>query len=375
MANIIDYMDWRGDITFEQSGLNEVDGLIFSQLAYIPFDGLLESGFSEYRTIEDIGSAFFSVYSEDIIDTWTDLLKNCCLVLKKMMETDRFRKLLLFNYCSEFDPEESKQFAAVTINLSDDTCYIAFRGTDDSIAGWEEDFKACYMMPVPAQSKAAEYVRYVLDNYNGKIYIGGHSKGGNLAVYASMVEGYKDKERIIRVQNYDGPGFLQEYVESEGYRKIVDIVDSYTPKASIVGMIMFREDESVIVESSEKGFMQHTGISWQILGKHFQTADSYENFSMVFSKANKIWINEISMEERELFIEIVFKVLKSGFDTVTGLKEGFFNTATTILKSYNNVDKETRKMIRKIIGQIIKLSTSSYKETKKEIKNLEEKAN
>lgn len=375
MANIIDYMDWRGDITFDRSGVNEVDGLIFSQLAYIPFDGLLENGFTEYRTIEDVGNAFFSVYTEDIIENWTELLKSCCLVLRKMMESDRFKNLLLCNYCSEFDPEKSKQFAAITINLTCNTCYVAFRGTDDSIAGWEEDFNACYMMPVPAQSKAAEYIRYVLDNFDGFIYIGGHSKGGNLAVYASMVEGYKDKNRIVRVQNYDGPGFLQEYVESEGYRRIIDIVDSYTPKASIVGMIMFSGDDNVIVESSEKGFMQHTAISWQVLGSHFQTADSYENFSVVFSKANKIWINEISREERALFIEIVFKVLKSGFDTVTGLKEGFFNTATTILKSYNDVDKETRKLIRSIIGQIIKLSTSSYKETKKEIKNLEEKSN
>lgn len=375
MANIIDYMDWRGDVTFEQVGLNEIDGLIFSQLAYIPFDGLLENGFSEYRTLYDLGRDFFDTFPEEDIENWTDLLRNCCTVLKKMMEVERFKNLLLCNYCSEFDPEQSKQFAAITINLFGENCYVAFRGTDDSLAGWEEDFKACYMMPVPAQAKAAEYVRYVLDNFDGKIYIGGHSKGGNLAVYASMVEGYKDKNRILRVQNYDGPGFLQEYIESEEYISMSKLVDNYTPKASIVGMIMFREDENIIVESSEKGFMQHAAISWQVLGGHFVTADCYENFSMVFSKANKNWINEISMEERELFIEITFKVLRMGFDTVTGLKEGFFNTATTIIKSYNNIEKSTRKLIRGIIGQIIKLSTSSYKETKKEIKNLEEKAN
>ena len=142
-----------------------------------------------------------------------------------------------------------------------------------------------------------------------------------------------------------------------------------------MGMIMFRDDDCVIVESSEKGLMQHAGISWQVKGTHFVTADSFENFSMVFSQANKTWINGISEEERELFIEIVFRILRDGFDTVTGLKEGFFTTATAIIKSYNGIEKETRRMIRRIVGHVIKLSKESYFETRKMIKSSEEKGN
>lgn len=377
MANIIDYMDWRGDVTFAHSPINEIDGLIFSMLAYIPFDDMLEQGFTEYRSLKEVGSQFFETYPAEEIEKWPQLLKSCSEVLKKMMEVDRFKDLLLCNYVAESDTVSNKpmQFGAITVVIDEGLYYVAYRGTDDTLAGWEEDFIACYMMPVPAQKKASEYLKYVLKNTTGSVYLGGHSKGGNLAVYAAVEEGYKRKKRIARVHNYDGPGFLQEYVEKKEYAEMATIVDNYCPRASVVGMIMFREDDGVIVESSEKGLMQHTGISWQVLGNGFITAESHEDLSLIFSRANKQWINEIGRDERELFIELVFTILREGFDTVTGMKEGFFSTATTIIKSYNHIDKETRKMARKILGQVIKLYTATRKETKKEIKNLEEKVN
>lgn len=374
MANIIDYMDWRGDILMKHSALNEVDGLIFSQFAYVPFDGLIENGFKEYRTIEELGKHFFEVHPQEEIDTWTELLKSSCSVLRKMIEVPRFKDLRVFNYCSEFEPEISKQFAAITIEIDRNTLYVAFRGTDDSLAGWEEDFKACYMMPVAAQQRASEYLKEIFEKTTAKVYLGGHSKGGNLAVYAAMKEGSHNKKRVIRVQNYDGPGFLQEFVESPEYKKMMPLTDNYNPRASIVGLIMFRGDDYTVVESSEKGLMQHTGISWQVFGNHFVKADGFDKFCLVFSKANKTWINEIEQEKREMFIEIVFGILKDGFDTVTGLKDGFFSTAASIIKSYNGVDKDTRRMARKILGQVIRLSTASYKETKKEQKILIEKS-
>ncbi len=374
MADIMDYMEWRGDVTFDMIPVNEVDGLIFSQFAYIPLEGVIDDMSGEMSVLE-AGNRFFDIHSEEEIRGYTELLKNCCRVFKGMMNCDRFKNLKIKYYHADFDPEISKQFGAVTIVIHDDLYYVAFRGTDDSLAGWEEDFKACYTMPVEAQVEAESYLGRIFNDYDGKIYIGGHSKGGNLAVYAAMTEGYKHRDRVVRIHNFDGPGFLEEYVKTTEYQTMAKIVENYNPKASIVGMIMFRDDDCVIVESSEKGLMQHTGISWQVKGTHFVTADSFENFSMVFSQANKTWINGISEEERELFIEIVFRILRDGFDTVTGLKEGFFTTATAIIKSYNGIEKETRRMIRRIVGHVIKLSKESYFETRKMIKSSEEKGN
>lgn len=41
MANIMDYMDWRGDLSFEADEFNEVDNLILAQLAYVDFEGIV----------------------------------------------------------------------------------------------------------------------------------------------------------------------------------------------------------------------------------------------------------------------------------------------------------------------------------------------
>lgn len=371
MANIIDYMDWRGDITFDKSPLNEVDGLIFSQFAYIPLEGILKLDSSDYHTIKEVGTAFFNLHTGEEIEAYPPLLNNCCKVLKKMMETERFGNLLVGDYRSDFDPGVAKQFAAVTIIISTLVRYIAFRGTDDSIAGWEEDFKTCYMMPVPAQADAAKYLANAMSYYDCKFYLGGHSKGGNLAVYAAFMEGSRDRERILGIQNYDGPGMPRKYLDLREYREIVNLVKNYNPRVCVVGLIMYRVNDGIIVESSEKGFMQHTGISWQVKGTEFVRADSYEKFSVIFDKANKSWIEEISIEDRELFVETVFKIIKEGFDSVTGLKDGFFNTATTILKSYNDIEKDSRRDARKILGNLIRLSKNSYKETKKEMKKNE----
>lgn len=373
MSNIIDYMDWRGDLTFSMAPLNEVDGLIFAQLSYVELDFIYEKDKTQKLTIEEIAKLYFERYSEEDIAGFTLLLQNCSKVLKKMAETERFKNLIVEDYVAEFDPEKNKQFGVINVKIKEGIYYIAFRGTDDSLAGWEEDFQACYMMPVASQVEAASYIQQFFKTYSGKAYIGGHSKGGNLAVYATVMAGSKNKKRIKKVHNFDGPGFLQEFVEKSAYKKMAELVENYNPQASIVGMIMFRDDNVTIVASSEKGLMQHTGISWQVCGNHFVNAENFENMSLVFGNVNRSWINEISQEERAMLIEIVFKLLREGFDTVTGLKEGFFNTTTTILKSYSNLEKETRKNVKKIVGQVIKLSRESYSETKKEIKLFEEK--
>ncbi len=368
MANLIDYMDWRGDVTFPASEINEIDGLAFAQLAYVPFEEIIGDG--KNNTIGELADVFFKKYTDDDVAKMPEIIKTGCVIFKKMAECDRYRNLKLINYVTDFQPDVAKQFAAVTVVIDDDNYYVAYRGTDDSLAGWEEDFKACYMMPVLSQTEAVEYLNDIMMQFHGNVYLGGHSKGGNLAIYAAVVIDAKYKDRIVRIDNYDGPGFLPEFVESEPYKDMCGRVRTYNPQGSIVGMIMFSGGEQVIVESTGKGFMQHSGITWKVYGRHFVTCDRYEKFSENFAGINKTWIHEISREERELAIEIVFKVLRSGFDTVTGLKEGFFSTSATIVRSYKDVDKSTRKVIGKIVSKMIRLSSESMSEKRKEKKNI-----
>jgi hypothetical protein len=363
----MDYMEWRGDVTFKASEVNEIDGLIFSQMSYVFFEDIIDDN---NNTIGALAERFFNKYSMDEIENLPEIIKSSCMIFKKMAECERYKNLRLINYVTDFQPDIAKQFAAVTVVMDEENYYVAYRGTDDSLAGWEEDFKACYMMPILSQMEAVEYLGEIMTLFHGNVYLGGHSKGGNLATYAAVMIDSKYKDRIVRIDNYDGPGFLPEFVESESYKKMCCKVRTYNPQKSIVGMIMFREGENVIVESTGKGFMQHSGITWKVQGRHFVTCDRYEKFSENFADINKTWINEITKEERELAIEIVFKVIRSGFDTVTGLKEGFFSTASTIVRSYKGVDKATRKVIGKIVSKMIRLSSDSISEKRKEKKNI-----
>lgn len=368
MSDIFDYMDWRGDIPVCTDGVNEVDGLIFSQMSYIPFEMVCED--INGLTLEKIYEKISGRISEEDMENMSDLLKNSYAVLEKMASCDRYGKLKLVNYVADFNPDDAKQFAAVTVALDDGNYYVAYRGTDDTLVGWEEDFRACYMMPVLSQTEAVKYLDNVMSCFHGSVYAGGHSKGGNLAVYAAMEIRPEYRDRIIRVDNYDGPGFLPEFVEREEYRNMSRKIYTYNPECSIVGMIMFNGLDGIIVESNAKGFQQHSGITWMVKGKQFVRGCEYEKLSRNFAGVNKAWINEISAEERELAIEIVFRVLRNGFDTVTGMKEGFFNTAATIIRSYKDIDKSTRKAIGRIIGKMIRLGGGSISEIRREHKKI-----
>lgn len=248
---------------------------------------------------------------------------------------------------------------------------VAFRGTDDTLAGWEEDFKLCYMTSVAAQLEAERYLKTVCERFDGKIYICGHSKGGNLAIYSAMMLDDENKRRIVSIMNYDGPGFLQDIVERSEYRSILPKIETYMPQESIVGMIMYHDENYNIVHSVEKGFQQHSSLTWEVLGSRFVSDKDFDRRSIIFNSACKKWVSEISVEEREKFIRIVFQILRSGeADTVTGFTSKIMTSVNSVIKSYSGLDKTTRKMIRDIIKQMVKLGTQSISESKSSVQSI-----
>lgn len=371
MGNILDYVDWRGDIMMDKSGFNPIDGLILSQLAYVDFDGIVRRGFGTPMKLSKAAKRYGKVFDKLETETLSRLAVNSYTVLMKIAEADRFKDLTLFNYAQRYNKENSEQFGAVTIQIDSDTYVVAFRGTDDTLAGWEEDFKLCYMTPVGAQIEAERYLRKVCKRVDGKIYICGHSKGGNLAVYSSMMMSEEDKKKIVRIMNYDGPGFLQDIIERPEYRSVLPKIESYMPQGSIVGMIMYHEGEYNIVHSTEKGMQQHVALSWEVIGNRFVRDVVFDKSSIIFGAACKKWVSEISVGEREQFIQIVFQILKSGeADTITGFTSKMLTSMNYVIKSYSGLDKTTRKMVRSIIKQMIKLGTQTISENKKENKSV-----
>ena len=222
MGGIEDYIKWRGDLTFEQSAFNEVDNLVLSQIAYVDFKNIIPAaGSKEKITLRQAAHDFFDLNDEEELQKVTSFIREAPFFMRIAAESRRFGDIVLSDYADVTDDHEEKQFAAFCAELPDDTYYIAFRGTDDTIIGWKEDFNMGVMMPVPSQLEAVEYVNTVMRWKRGKLRLGGHSKGGNLAIYAAVFAKPSIQRKVVKVYNNDGPGFTKEMIESEAYRKML----------------------------------------------------------------------------------------------------------------------------------------------------------
>lgn len=359
MANYSDYLKWRGDISFEVDGVNEVDGAILSVISYFTFGQELEGGIKV--TLKEAAKAYLHRTRYETVKTKITLLIE--KLLKDTIRTKRFGNLVMSDYADYFDRELRVQFGAVTFEISEDVHFVAFRGTDDTVAGWAEDFDLCYKMPVPSQIEAEKYLADIMDKYPGKIYVGGHSKGGNLAIYSSFRQSVKARSRISGIYNYDGPGFLPGVMESQDYLSIVNKIHTFMPRESVVGMVMFHGEKYNIVQSDDKGINQHQPVNWNVMGTKFVYCNEFKKKSLLFNSMCNKWLTEIDEHKREMFIQAVFAIVDADMKgTFTEMSADWFTTARNTFKSYKNLDKDTKSMIRETIRQMGRLSKDSIKE-------------
>lgn len=306
MSNIMDYLDWRGDLTFSMSPFNDIDNLILSVITYTSLDDIFASlSPKETISIGKISDVFFTINNiEDYINSDSHSSK-APILLMKASKTKRFSKIRITKYINEVIPETEVQFSAMTFILPDNTAYIAFRGTDQTIVGWQEDFNMSFKNQTAGQRKAVLYINEMSKNFKA-IRIGGHSKGGNFSVYGASFSDENSKSKLINVYSNDGPGFRDEVLCSSEYKSILDKVISIIPEQSMVGMILGNEYNHKIVKSSANGIMQHDAFSWQLTGKCFETVSELGAGSKIFNETLKKWLNGISDEDREQFVKIVF---------------------------------------------------------------------
>lgn len=356
MANIFDYMDWR-DLSLKQVEFNEIDNLILARLSYFPFDGYLEEGEEitikeAYQRYQTMGTAGRILQQEDI-DLFPILANSI-----------RFGNMKLVGYKNKIDPIQEKQFSAITILMEDNTMYIAYRGTDNTIVGWKEDFNMSFSDLIPAQIDAVQYLENMAKQYGKKIRVGGHSKGGNLAVYASTFCKPQIQKRIIKVYNNDGPGFCDKVIQSEAYQKIVNKVHTYIPQTSIIGRLLNHKEDTTILKSTQTGIMQHDLYSWQVLGGEFIKAE-LTNSSEFVDKTITNWLKEVSAEQREKFIDTLFEILNTTqVETLSEIRNNLFTNARTMVKTYQNLETETKKIIVKTIDEFLKIGRSNLPKLK-----------
>ncbi len=346
MANLLDYLDWRGDLTLEQAPFNEVDNLILAELVFVDFKGIVPApGEGESVGLHQAADAFFARLPEgEKIDMGVLVPDAIPEMLRKMADSNRFRDMKLNCFVDWLDNEKAEQFAALTVETGDGGLYLSFRGTDDTLAGWKEDFHLACVPEVPAQKMAVEYVQAVARQFpRKKLRLGGHSKGGNLAVWSGVFCPVAVQRRIAAIWSNDGPGFHDDILSLPQHQRVADRIVSIVPKSSVVGMILEHEEDYFVVDSDQQGLMQHDGFSWQVLGDHFVKLRSVTRQGRLNDLVLKEWVHHMSQEQRELFVDGLFTVLSaSGAQTLTDLKDESFKAAGAMVKAMKDMDKDTR---------------------------------
>ncbi len=347
MTDVFDYLSWRGDLNFSQDGMNEVDALVFSCLSYLDYTGVVGKGCASSITLKEAAQ---QIRKPDTSGGKNLYLAQFPELLEAAAASKRFQDVRLSCFVSELDIEKPNQFAAVAFSTGKRTHFLAFRGTDDNLAGWKEDFLMSVMDEVPAQSRAAAYLRDVAALLPGRLHLGGHSKGGNLAVYAASQAPGSVSRRIGAVYNNDGPGFLPSIIGSDGYRRIVGRVRTIMPKNSVVGLLLEHGAQRTVVSTSQKMLLSHNPLTWGVLGKSFIEADELTRASIQFSRTLSEWLGELPLDKREQFVEALFDILEaSGAQTVTELTTERLGAIDAMLRKLRSMDKQTRTLLRESI--------------------------
>ncbi len=356
MANINDYLTWRGDIPFSKDfAFNEIDSMILARFSYLLFDKI---NMQSTETIADISLKMKDFPNEKFLYNGDKEL------ITNLGESRRFKDLIVTDYIKNNDKEHEKQFGAITIHLPNDEIYVSYIGTDLTIYGWKEDFNMGFMENVPCQLAGKDYLKTVASLYpTKKIRIGGHSKGGNVAIYAFITSSKEIQDRVIKVYNYDGPGFKKEIIEKYESANILEKIETYIPQDSIIGRILYHKEKTTIVLSLEKGILEHDIFSWQVFKDDVIKLAKNTDMSETIDKTLTDWVENTTDKQREVLIDAIFEVFyatdaNSFKEIVDNLKDNI----PKIMKKYGEIPEDDKKVVGEMLKKIIKSNMHIMKE-------------
>ena len=325
MANVFDYLNWRDDLSFDS--LNEIDVLIFNRIVYFPWERIVNE--QEKISISD-------AYQKALTNKEIKCAKQDLELLKRLAHSKRYQELKISSVVCKVDLSKEEQFMALTIHLPKNYLYIAFRGTTNDIIGWKESLNMSYMT-IFSQLDALNYLKKV--NISKKLYLGGHSKGGNLAMYAAIHANRLIQKRIVKVYNYDGPGFLEL---NDKYYSINKKIISYLPSSSIIGRLMNTNHETKIITSNKTGFNCHNLYTWQVEKDYF-IESTFTEESNFLKKITDEFLKRVSPNNRQKFVNDVFDaILKTGAKSIKDIN---FSKLKDIILSYRALDKESKELL------------------------------
>lgn len=308
MADLFDYLHWRGDLPFSQVPPGPVDALIFSALSYITFAGSPAERPDFPISLRDAAEVFFQLSdTRDRCRIRTDLR-----LLEEAAHTRRFGETFLWQYQDILIPEEDTQFAAMTFLLDSNCGLVAFRGTDYSLTGWKEDFNMSFQESIPAQRLAQKYVADLSARYPMPLYIAGHSKGGNLAVYSAVKSEKRLRDRILAIYSHDGPGFTDYVMEDPAYLELVPRITTIIPQSSVIGMLLEHQEPYTVIKSKQIGLLQHDFYSWTLDGPAFIPMEEVTENSKFLDQTIKNWVSGMDNQDRNELVDTVFDLLNAG---------------------------------------------------------------
>ncbi len=360
MGIIFDYLDQVAYDSIYETPFNELDMLMLTEITYLPFDQIVSDQMSP-----DCTCRLFEAAEKLPQDLSMLVTKNRLKLLEKVASSTRFKNIKLMGYVNDIDPDVQKQFAAMIFKIKPDSYVLTFRGTDDSIIGWKEDFHMTYMDQVPAQKTAVNYLRKAMDALPGQFMLTGHSKGGNLASYAASQIEPEYQERIQSIYSYDAPGLNHSVITSQGYQTISDKIKRYIPQGSIVGMMLETPKQAQIVKSTAiGGLAQHDTFTWQISDQTFVLLDNLNPDSLQVDKTLKNWVDSVSDEELKDFFDLFFGlILDAGISSINDLtKLENFNKILAVFENANALTDQEREMLTRLAKLLVDMRYQSWKD-------------
>ena len=340
MKNILSYLKKYKNKTFRELEFNEIDNVIFSSITYSEFKGIIPED-RNYVYLNEALKEFINKYTIKDAKRLGFAQKDSYKIIKEIIDSKRFSDVIVYGY--RYKSNKDMQFCAMTFKVRKLFTYVAFEGTDHLLSGWKEDFEMVYNFPVAAHTEAINYLDEMVSIFDKHLIIGGHSKGGNLALVASMYCHPLIRHKIKTIYSNDGTGLRQEQIESSNYKKIEDRLVQILPNYSLVGLLLLHNDNLTVIKSSRKDILAHAVLTWEVDDKKFERS-TLSSISKKLDKSIIEWLNDNDDSKRKKMITEVFKALEdAGIENLYDIKS--IKNAINVVKRLNKLDKETKDLV------------------------------
>lgn len=352
--NLFEYLNEYGQDSFEVRPFCEVDSLCLALVSYLPLADFLDASFPQEYSLQQLCGLYLIYETECEAAYNRRFAKQNTRFFRQLGKSARFSSLRVTDFCDRRDKESQMQFAALTVKAPAFS-FVSFRGTDDTLVGWKEDFNLSFLSATPSQLAAAEYAKKIAAHTEGELYFGGHSKGGNLAVFAAA--NLAETARVAGVFSHDAPGFLPDFLASQGYHSVADKCVFFVPQTSVIGLLLENAQTPVVIHSATHGLLQHDPYSWQVTGEAFVRHETLNRQSRYIDRTLSLWLSEMDAGHREVFVDAVYElILATDAENVGELAQKMARSLTAIKERHAQMDEDTRRILKSTMERLFSLA-------------------